>query len=135
MVPAALVPLDALPLTSNGKVDRRALPAPALGPAEPPGGSAPPQTETEQTIAAIWQEVLGVEHVGRYDNFFDLGGHSLLAARLVARMREAVGADLALRNMFGAPTVAGLAELIDARTVAAGPSVEPRSDVREEIEL
>jgi amino acid adenylation domain-containing protein len=135
MVPAALVPLDALPLTSNGKVDRRALPAPALGPAEPPGGSAPPQTETEQTIAAIWQEVLGVEHVGRYDNFFDLGGHSLLAARLVARMREAVGADLALRNMFGAPTVAGLAELIDARTVAAGSSVEPRSDVREEIEL
>ncbi|WP_186143159.1 non-ribosomal peptide synthetase [Burkholderia gladioli] len=108
MVPAAFVVLDALPLTPNGKVDRRALPEPddeAFAQAQ----YEAPQGETEQTIAALWAELLGVERVGRHDNFFALGGHSLLATRMLARLRESFGHDVSIRTLFEAPTVSQLA--------------------------
>ncbi len=108
MVPAAFVVLDALPLTPNGKVDRRALPEPddeAFAQAQ----YEAPQGETEQTIAVLWAELLGVERVGRHDNFFALGGHSLLATRMLARLRESFGHDVSIRTLFEAPTVSQLA--------------------------
>jgi len=87
MVPAVIVQLEALPLTANGKVDRKALPAPA-GEAYARREYEAPHGEVENTIAAIWNEELKVERVGRHDNFFELGGHSLLAVRVIERMRQ-----------------------------------------------
>jgi len=88
MVPSAFVTLDALPLTPNGKVDRQALPAPDGARPELEGTFVAPRTPVESLIAEIWQELLGVERVGVYDNFFDLGGHSLLSMRVVARLEK-----------------------------------------------
>src|SRR6202021_4071787 len=86
MVPAAYVVLDALPLTANGKLDRRALPAPD-GSAFASRAYEPPMGEVEESLANIWCEVLAIERVGRHDNFFELGGHSLLVVRVIERMR------------------------------------------------
>jgi amino acid adenylation domain-containing protein len=108
MVPEAYVRLKALPLTSNGKLDRRALPAPD-GAAYPRRGHEPPRTTTEQVLAEIWTEVLGVQRVGRRDHFFDLGGNSLLAVRLVSRAREAVNPAATVEDVFAHPTLYGLA--------------------------
>ncbi|MCG1056170.1 alpha/beta fold hydrolase, partial [Mycetohabitans sp. B5] len=108
MVPSAFVRLDAWPLTPNGKLDRRALPAPDDAALAHQAYEAP-QGELETTLAAIWAELLGVERVGRHDSFFALGGHSLLAMRLINRVRTALGVDLAIRTLFEAPTLAGLA--------------------------
>ncbi|WP_338925281.1 amino acid adenylation domain-containing protein [Mycetohabitans endofungorum] len=108
MVPSAFVRLDAWPLTPNGKLDRRALPAPDDDALAHQAYEAP-QGELETTLAAIWSELLGVERVGRHDSFFALGGHSLLAMRLINRVRTALGVDLAIRTLFEAPTLAGLA--------------------------
>jgi thioesterase domain-containing protein/acyl carrier protein len=114
MTPSVFVPLDALPRTATGKVDRRALPAPELG---RPGLSAPfaaPRTPVEAALAASWEAVLGVDPVGVRDNFFDLGGHSLLVAQAMNRLRDAFGLELPLRTLFEAPTVAELAERVEA---------------------
>ncbi|MCF2135406.1 alpha/beta fold hydrolase, partial [Mycetohabitans sp. B3] len=108
MVPNAFVRLDAWPLTPNGKLDRRALPAPDDAALAHQAYEAP-QGELETTLSAIWAELLGVERVGRHDSFFALGGHSLLAMRLISRVRTALGVDLAIRTLFEAPTLAGLA--------------------------
>ncbi len=111
MVPGAYVRLAALPRTPNGKVDRRGLPAPE-GDAYARRGYEAPVGETEGVLAQIWAEVLGVERVGRHDHFFELGGHSLLAVKLVSRIRQRLGGDVALADLFSHPTVESLATLM-----------------------
>jgi surfactin family lipopeptide synthetase A len=110
MVPAAVVMLDAIPLTPNGKVDRKALPVPDL---QIGGDYVPPSTPTQVAVAGIWAEVLQVEGVGIHDNFFELGGNSLLATQVVSRSRTRFSLDIALRQLFGSPTVAELSAWID----------------------
>ncbi|MBW3571292.1 MAG: amino acid adenylation domain-containing protein, partial [Gemmatimonadetes bacterium] len=117
MVPAAFVVLDALPATASGKIDRGALPDPEWADAARPFVS--PRTPVEAAVAHVWSAVLGVDAVGAEDDFFALGGHSLLATRVVVRMREGFGADLPLRALFEAPTVAGVAARIAADAQAA----------------
>jgi amino acid adenylation domain-containing protein len=109
MVPAAFVFLQALPLTANGKVDRQALPAPGQTAGQPPGLFVPPRTAVEEVLAGIWTELLGREQVSVHDNFFELGGHSLLGIQVLSRVRQAFRVELPPRDLFEAPTVAGLA--------------------------
>jgi amino acid adenylation domain-containing protein len=109
MLPSAFIFLDALPLLPNGKLDRRALPAPDHSRPDLEREYVAPRDEFEQQIAAIWEEVLGVEGVGVHDNFFDLGGHSLLATQVVSRVRSAFRTELPLRRLFETPTIQGLA--------------------------
>ncbi|WP_047197779.1 non-ribosomal peptide synthase/polyketide synthase [Caldimonas brevitalea] len=123
MVPSAFVTLDAFPLTPNGKIDRKALPAPDAS-ALATRAYEPPQGATEQAVAEIWQSLLGAERVGRQDDFFELGGHSLLAVQLIARVRRVMGLDVALRELFTHTTLAGFAEaLAQARRSTAVPIV------------
>jgi amino acid adenylation domain-containing protein len=112
MVPAALVSLKALPLTANGKVDTRALPAPEQAAAGRTRPFVAPRNDVEETLAAIWKEVLGVDLVGADDDFFDLGGHSLLATQVAVRVQTAFQVPIPLRTIFQCPTLASLAEAI-----------------------
>jgi thioester reductase-like protein len=115
MVPSALVVIKALPLTANGKIDRRALPAPEAARADLPDTFVAPSTPIEKMLAEIWAELLGLEKVGIYDNFFDLGGHSLLITQLLAKVRDAFQQELPLRRFFEAPTIAALAKNIEVK--------------------
>jgi acyl carrier protein len=111
MIPSAFVLLEALPLTSNGKIDRRSLPAPDTE-NFPLNAAFAPRTPEEQLLAEIWSQVLGVKQIGIGDNFFELGGHSLLATQLIAKVREAFQVELPLRSLFQCPTVESLAAVI-----------------------
>ncbi len=115
MVPSAFMVLEALPITSNGKVNRRALPAPNLMGLQQAATYVSPQTAVEERLVGIWSSVLGLKQIGIYDNFFELGGHSLLATQLVSRIRDAFQVELPLRSLFEAPTIAGLAQEITRR--------------------
>jgi amino acid adenylation domain-containing protein len=120
MIPSRFVFLDAMPLTSNGKVDRKALPEPDRDTSEPAAGYVAPGTVVEELIAEIWAEVLKLDKIGIHDNFFDLGGHSLKATQVMSRVREMFRMDLALRILFEAPTVAELASRVEQRLADAG---------------
>jgi aspartate racemase len=112
MVPAAFVPLEALPLNPNAKVDRQALPPPAARPMEPGQRDHLPRDPLELQLAQLWEQVLGVRPIGVHDDFFELGGHSLLAVRLLALIEKHLGKRLPVAAIFQAPTVARLAHLL-----------------------
>ena len=124
MVPAAVVVIDALPLTVNGKLDTRALPAPEYQDAD---RYRAPASAIEEILAGIYAQVLGVERVGVDDSFFDLGGDSLSAMRLVAAVNTGLDADLAVRAVFEAPTVAQLAPRIGGDAGRLEPLVAGRA--------
>ena len=128
MVPTAFVWLEEFPLTTNGKIDRAALPAPA----EEPDTATPARTTTELTIAEIWKELLAKDQIGATANFFELGGHSLMAARVISRLEAAFGIELSLTDLFDAPTISQLAERVDERQrfreVVRTGAIQPRSD-------
>ncbi len=124
MVPAVLIALPALPINANGKVDRAALPAPEAAMAADAQAGQLPQGEVEQAVAALFQEVLGLSHeVGRDQGFFELGGHSLLATQLVARLRQRLGRELPLRQVFEHATPRGLAQCLEVAAPASSPAV------------
>jgi acyl carrier protein len=127
LVPGAFVVLEQLPLTSHGKVDRRALPAPQ------PGAETvyvAPRTEIEEMLCTIWLEVLTIagetqaERVGIHDNFFLIGGHSLLATQVIARIREVFGMEVPMQSLFASPTVAGLAEVVEQQLILGADAAE-----------
>jgi amino acid adenylation domain-containing protein/non-ribosomal peptide synthase protein (TIGR01720 family) len=124
LVPSSFVALDALPLTPNGKVDRGAL-AKLAAARDDAGDHVAPRTPTEEVLAGIWADVFGRDRVGVHDRFGDLGGHSLLAVQIIARARAAFGVEVPLRAVFEAPTVAGLAERVEAAVRAGDPPPPP----------
>jgi amino acid adenylation domain-containing protein len=121
MVPAAFVPLDALPRTGSGKLDRRALPAPVAGSGD---AYVAPRTPAEERLASIWADVLHAPRVGVHDSFFDLGGHSLLATQVVSRVHRALGVELRVADVFQDPTVEALARRVEALLAAGAPGAD-----------
>jgi acyl-CoA synthetase (AMP-forming)/AMP-acid ligase II/acyl carrier protein len=138
MIPSAFVFLEAMPLTQSGKVDRRALPRPDAGRPTLEQRYQGPRNPTEEALVAIWSGVLRLAQIGVLDNFFDLGGHSLLAARVIARANEKFQVRLPLRSLYDAPTVAGLATLIEngsQHVPDVGASVTEERALQEAIRL
>ncbi len=126
MVPSLFAPLEALPLTPAGKLDRASLPDPSRAAVNVAATYTAPRNETESLLAAIWQNTLHAERIGVFDNFFDLGGHSLLATQVVARIRNAFGVDFPLRLLFPKPFIAAIAEQVeDLRRKGAGLAAPP----------
>jgi acyl-CoA synthetase (AMP-forming)/AMP-acid ligase II/acyl carrier protein len=140
MVPAVFVALERVPLTPNGKLDRAGLPAPAGARPDLDEGYMVPHTAVERAVAEIWEDVLGVDRVGRNDNFFLLGGHSLLAAQVLAKVRATLGVQMRLEHLFNRPTVARLAERIELMDrlrlqPGAGIPVPAANEAREDGEI
>ncbi|HVS00657.1 MAG TPA: amino acid adenylation domain-containing protein, partial [Thermoanaerobaculia bacterium] len=130
LIPSAFVPVEALPRTPSGKVDRRALSQREVQAATlPETGFEPPRTPIEEQVAEVWSEVLRRPRIGAHDDFFALGGHSLLALQVVGRLREAFGVEVPLRRLFEAPTVAALAREVET-ALLAGPHAVPPPLVR-----
>jgi hypothetical protein len=122
MVPAAYVRLERMPLTPNGKLDRKGLPAPE-GDAYAAREYEAPRGETETILAEIWAELLRVEKVGRHDNFFELGGHSLLAVRMISRVRQVLSVEVAIRDLFERPLLSGFADHVETAMCAELPAI------------
>jgi acyl carrier protein len=143
MVPAALIMLDMLPLTANGKVDQKALPSPESSVATEISPNIAPTTSLESSLVELWTQLLGRKQIGIHDNFFELGGHSLLATQLVSRIRDRFHVELPLRSLFEKPTIAELAQTVESLKWALPSNFntlsikgqESGSDPREEIEL
>jgi hypothetical protein len=127
MIPTTFVAVDTLPLSPNGKLNRRALPAPPTTRPDHTLGFVAPDTTTERAVAGIWQDVLGLPRVGLHDNFFDLGGHSLLLARVHAELRRQLGTDLNLIDLFKHPTVRALAQAL----TSPRPEAIPIDDIQD----
>jgi len=125
MVPGAIVTLERLPLTENGKLDRRALPDPCLNRDDLEQEYQAPRTEVEVTLASIFSEILGVAKIGVNDNFFELGGHSLLATQALTRIVEKFNVEIPLKRLFEAPTVGGVAEAVSERLGGEVERVNP----------
>src|SRR5262249_4638519 len=133
MVPSTFVALAELPLTTSGKLDRKALPAPAV---EAATGEIEPRTATEEMGAGLWAEILKVKDVGMDQNFFELGGHSLLATQVISRLRDVLDVDLPLQTLFGNPTVSGLAQAVAReREAGNGADVPPLKPVGRDRQL
>ncbi|SDZ37758.1 phosphopantetheine-binding protein, partial [Thermoactinomyces sp. DSM 45892] len=129
--PSHFVEMETLPLTSNGKIDRKALPRPDRKESEE--CYVAPRTETEEIIVSIWHHVLGMEHIGVHDSFFELGGHSLLATQAASNLKAAFGIELPLRDLFTYTTVQELAERIDQ--LCASRDEKAQDDSRECVSL
>ena len=129
MVPSLFVILDALPLTPNGKVDRQALPAPDASRLTLGNAFVAPRTRVEEKLAAVWRELLGIEHLGIHDNFFALGGHSLLAMQVMSRIRGTWAVELPVRCLFDTPTIAEIAvaitQSLDGSSTQSIPAIIP----------
>jgi amino acid adenylation domain-containing protein len=126
MIPSAFVVLKSLPLTSGGKVDRRALPAPDEHNVSPEKPFVASRNDVEETVAAIWAEILHLERVGIHHDFFELGGHSLLVTQVISRIRQTLNVELPLRSLFERPTVAALSEAIETAR-SNGPALKSRA--------
>jgi acyl carrier protein len=124
MVPSSFIVLEEIPLTPNGKVDRKQLPKPKVSTRETSTTIALPRNRLEEQLVQIWSEILGVDRVGVRDNFFDLGGHSLLLIRVHARLRQELDSDIAVIDLFRYPTIESIASWLNRRSqshaVAAG---------------
>ena len=135
-LPAAMVVLPAIPLTPNGKIDRKSLPEPDSASLQLQTSFVPPTTPTEITLAQIWIQVLRIDRIGTNDDFFELGGHSLLATQVISRARQAFAIDISLQSLFEQPTIAGLASRIDTSIwFKAGSQDSAEVDEMEEIEI
>jgi amino acid adenylation domain-containing protein len=141
MIPTAFVRIDALPTTPNGKFDQRALPPFDAARRQSRDGYVAPRNELEETLAAIWAEVLKVDRIGVLDNFFELGGHSLMVAQVIARVRKYTGVEVPVRSLFQEPTVASLAAAVE-RARADGATLGMRivpgrsfRQTREQLEM
>lgn len=134
MVPNALKLLESMPLTANGKLDRKALPIAETTSSDSNKSFVAPRTPVEQTLTEIWSEILGAGRIGVHDSFFDLGGHSLLATRVISRVQQTFQVDVPVRSMFEPPTIAALAERIES-AMAGHTAVETPLDLAAEAVL
>ena len=134
MVPTVIMPLDVLPLTANGKVDHECLPEPDSSALQSKELFVEPRSKSEQRIAAIWKNLLKLDRIGVYDNFFHLGGHSLLATQMVSRLKDDFDLDVPLSVIFESPSVVELASCLDAAmlSVRTGVSMSEHMDSKRE---
>ncbi|WP_066383169.1 non-ribosomal peptide synthetase [Anabaena sp. CA = ATCC 33047] len=135
MIPSAYMLLDKLPLTPNGKVDRKSLPNPDTSQLKRENEYAKPRNTIEENLVRIWSQILNVEKVGIYDNFFNLGGHSLLATQVMSRIRDEFNVTIPLRCLFESPTIAGLGEVIDRKSAPILVEYPPIQVVSRDEEL